>query len=141
MIIIVVACSYFFQDSDSDIIVQKLNESDLSLNDKFKILNSKNEQTLIDYYTDFEVQISENDKIDLINQILNSKKFRKIKSEDLSSYWKNEYEKELVNNQTVRNYSLNKFYYRTITFPNNSRKLEIQIDSTKNELRITDSAD
>ena len=106
-----------------------------------KILNSKDEQTLIDYYTDYEIQISEKDKSKLVNQIRNSKKFNRIKSEDFSSYWKNEYEKELVNNQTIRNFSINEFYYRIITHPNNSRKLETQIDTIKNELRITDSAD
>ncbi|WP_124642925.1 hypothetical protein [Amniculibacterium aquaticum] len=141
LILLIFACVYFFQDSDSEIIVQKLTESNFKLNDKFKVFNKSEEQTLIDYYTDYEILISEKDKLNLINKIRNSKKFKKINQDDYSSYWKNEYEKELIDNQTVRNYNINQFYFRTITFPNSSRKLETKIDTIKNELRITDSAD
>ena len=121
--------------------IEKLTESNFKLNDKFKVFNKSEEQTLIDYYTDYEILISEKDKLNLINKIRNSKKFKKINQDDYSSYWKNEYEKELIDNQTVRNYNINQFYFRTITFPNSSRKLETKIDTIKNELRITDSAD
>ena len=146
-IIIVSLCSllfasyYFFKSSDSENIEQKLTESDLKLFDNFKILNANDEQTLVDYYTDYEILISEKDKFKLIAKIKNSKKFKTINSEEFDSYWNNEYEKELVNNQTIRNFKINQTYVRTITFPNSSRKLETEIDTINNVLRITDSAD
>jgi len=139
--IMIIAWFYFFGNSDADIINQKLSESNLKLNNQYKILNSNKVQTLIDYYTDYDIQITDEDKLGLSNKIKNSKKFRKIKQNDYDSYWKNEYEKELINNQTVRNYNLDEYYFRTITFPNSSRKMEIRIDTIKNKLRLTDSAD
>ena len=141
LITIILAWSYFFGNSETDIIKQKLTESNLKLNNYYKILNSNDEQTLIDYYTDYEIQISNQDKIELSNNIRNSEKFKKLNQNDYDSYWKNEYEKELINNQTVRNYNIDEYYFRTITFPNSSRKLEIRIDTIKNKLRLSDSED
>ena len=91
--------------------------------------------------SDYEILISEKDKFRLINDIKNSRKFKTVKSEEFDSYWNNEYEKELVNNQTIQNFKINQTYVRTITFPNSSRKLETEIDTINNVLRITDSAD
>lgn len=141
LILLIIAYVYFFQSSDSEIIEQKLTESNLNLNDKFKVLNKIDNQTLIDYHIDYEILISEEDKLNLINKIRNSKKFKKTNQEEYNAYWENELEKEVTDNQIIRNYNINQFYFRTITFPNSSRKLEIEIDTIKNELRIIDSAD
>jgi len=141
LLILLFAGYYFFQSSDFENIERKLTESDLKLSDNFKIVNANDEQTLVDYYTDYEILISEKDKFRLINDIKNSRKFKTVKSEEFDSYWNNEYEKELVNNQTIRNFKINQTYVRTITFPNSSRKLETEIDTINNVLRITDSAD
>jgi hypothetical protein len=126
-------------DSDSDIINRTLKESNLNLTDDFKIIDSENTHSIVDYYIDYTFLISENDKNNLVNKIRKSKKFAKVK--DFDEYLEDEYQEELTNNQLIRNYKINELYVRTITFANSSRKLEIEVDTIKNIVNINDSAD
>lgn len=138
--ILIFALSYFLQDSDSEIISHKLAESNLYLNDNFKIIDAQDDQSLVDYYTNFNLIISENDKNQLIRIIKNAEKFKKMEERDLSDYWRDEYSKQLVGEQLVRSYSVKQNYYKHITFSGKSRPLQVKLDSAENKLQITDFA-
>lgn len=138
--LLIFALFHFLEDSDSEIISNKLVESNLQLNDNFKIKDVQNEQSLVDYYTNFTLIISENDKNQLIRKIRNAEKFKKIEEKELNGYWRDEYSKQLVGEQLVRSYRVKEKYYKYITFSGKSRTLEIKIDTIKNELQITDFA-
>ena len=138
--ILIYALFYFLEDSDAEIISQKLVESNLHLSDNFKIIDAQDDQSLVDYYTSFNLIISEKDKNQLIQNIRNAKKFKKMEERDLSDFWRDEYSKQLVGEQLIRNYSVKQNYFKQITFTGKSRTLEIKIDTIKNELQITDFA-
>lgn len=138
--ILIFALFYFLEESDSEIISQKLVESNLILNDSFKIIEAHDNQSLVDYYTSFNLIISENDKNQIIRNVRNTKKFKKMEEKDMGDYWRDEYSQDLVGEQLIRSYSVKHIYYKHITFSEKSRTLEIKIDSVNNTLQITDFA-
>jgi len=138
--ILIFALFYFLEESDSEIISHKLVESNLFLNDGYKIIDAQDHQSVVDYYTSFNLLISENDKNQLIRNVRNAKKFKIMEEKDLGDYWRDEYSKEWVGEQSIRSYSVKHIYSKHITFSGKSRTLEIKIDSAKNKLQITDFA-
>lgn len=128
---------FILKKSDKDIIKEKLYEAKLSNVNNYKILTSNNEENW-DYYYEYELKISNEDKTKLVNEISKSKKFQKVQEKEFDDYRKNEYSKELNNDQIIQNYSIENIYVRKITFPNSSREFEIEIDSESNKLKILD---
>ncbi|KEY18710.1 hypothetical protein [Kaistella antarctica] len=132
-----IGCLYIFKKSDAEVIIEKLNESKLPLISNYKINKSVTEENW-DYYYEYELKISNIDKEKIINEISKAKKFQKLKENQFDDYIKNEYLKEIINNQIQQNYNIDDLYIRKISFPNSSREFEITIDSRTNELKILD---
>ena len=137
IVIIFIGCNYIFKKSDKEIIVEKLYDSKLPLINNYKIIKSIKEENW-DYYYEYELKISNIDKQKIINEISTSKKFQKLNESEFDDYIKNEYFKELFNNEMQQNYSVDNIYIRKISYPNSSREFEITIDSKTNELKILD---
>ena len=137
IVLIFIGFNYILKKSDTDIIKEKLYEAKLSNVNDYKILTSNNEENW-DYYYEYELKISNEDKTKLINEISKSNKFKKIQEIEFDDYRKNEYSKELNNDQIIQNYNIKNIYIRRITFPNSSREFEIEIDSETNKLKILD---
>jgi len=135
--LIFVGFNYVFKKSDSNIVKEKLYESKLPVIENFKIIKSINEENW-DYYYEYELKISDNDKQKIINEISNSKKFQKLTESEFDNFIKTEYFKENINNIIYQNYNVNDIYIRRISYPNSSREFEITIDSKTNELKILD---
>lgn len=134
---IIIACNYIFTKSDEEIIVEKLYEAKLPLISNYEIIKSVIEENW-DYYYEYELKISNIDKEKIIDEISKAKKFQKLKENEFDDFIKNEYLKEIINNEIQQNYNIDDLYIRKISFPNSSREFEITIDSKTNELKILD---
>lgn len=135
--LVVIGVSHFLKESKSEIINDRLYESKLSPINNYKILKSTDEGNW-DYYYEYQLKISNEDKVKLIKEISDSKKFQKINKNEYDDFINNEYLKQLSENQVVQNFNVENSYFRIITFPKSSRKIEIEINSINNELKILD---
>ena len=143
IILVIIVLSFIFDDdlyskSDAE---NALSEHKIQLIDNFKILSNES-GGLRDYYHKFELEISDTDKMRLINQIKSAENFKE-------SIQENFYLPETLNRYSGKLIKANyedKFYFKTEYYKPNGNGIAptyqiISISKTKNILRYENIID
>ena len=140
---ILLAVQMIFEDelfSQSDAL-ELINEQDLKLTDNFKIVNNESSSAIGDYFHTFELEISENDKTNAINEIKASKNFKLSGTKVIDYLYSAEVDRYEGEKQ-IQNYETEYSFIREYFKPNGNGYAptfrRIVIDKKQNKLKFQD---
>ena len=141
VIFLFIAIQIIFEDqlfSKNDAL-ELVNEQDLHLNDNFKIINNETLSAIGDYYHTFELEISENDKVNAINKIKESKNYKQIGAKVNDFLYSAEIDRYEGEKQ-IQNYETEHSFVREYFLPNGEGYAptfrRIIIDKEQNKLKF-----
>ena len=137
-VLLVMIISYgIFQDAffTKNQVKELLAEQGIVINDDFKILNNKTSFAIGEYYHRFRLEISDNDRVRVIEQVKSAKYFKNINEEKEDFYSKSsQYEGQKI----IQNYEDENMFVREFLKSNTEGYAptyrRIQIDKDDNKL-------